>query len=151
MSYKVPILGWSTPPLTHNKMPRNHMALYRIQQDIKSRTVAACHALRAPKGLIRANVILHYCPRTNQARMDEDGLSPTLKPALDGLVAYGMFADDDHRIVHSGHKIEAFQTLTPVHFFGMGGSRPSRLWLTVEDLSPVVSGDRPTNPPDRAA
>lgn len=154
MTYKIPIVGYDTPPLTKNTMPRNPFALAAKQKKIKAATLLACRALRLPKGLTRVEVLLHYCPRTVQARRDEDGLAPTLSPALDALVDYGMFADDDHRIVRSGQRIEPVDPFTPLHWYGMGGRQPARLWLEVEDLSPaspVVSGDRPTPPPDTAA
>lgn len=147
MTYKIPIVGYDTPPLTKNTMPKNIYALRAKQKSIKNHVLLGCRALRLPKGLTKVEVLLHYAPRTNRAQRDEDGLAPTLSPALDALVEYGLIADDDHRIVRSGQRIEAVQPLPPLHFYGMGGSQPARLWLTVEDLSvgPLL-GDRPTGP-----
>lgn len=53
-----------------------------------------------PKGLPRSHVqVLWFAP--DGRRRDADSLGPFLKAALDGLVAYGCWPDDDSRHIHS--------------------------------------------------
>jgi hypothetical protein len=85
-------LTWTTPPLRQNDR-QHHM--------VKAKAFAAAleearWAIRAakPKPMIGADVTLHYRVPDHRIR-DADGLAPTLKAALDALVAEQILPRDD--------------------------------------------------------
>lgn len=75
---------------------------------------------RLPKGLQRAQVDA-YVWKSSRRRYDPHNLMPTLKPVVDGLVDYGLVADDDVE-----HLVGPF-----VHHGGYGSDR---LVLVVRSL-----------------
>ncbi|PRQ10612.1 hypothetical protein C1Y63_10480 [Corynebacterium sp. 13CS0277] len=89
--YRLP-LPWMRPPLTLNQ--RLHWAKKaQLTKGVRGNAYwrAAHHQL--PKGVGYARVQLHYRPR-DRRRRDTDNLVPTLKALADGLVDYGLVADD---------------------------------------------------------
>ena len=115
-------LPYQRPPLSLND--RMHWALrntWHGQLRTDAHNLALHHKL--PKGLARVGVTLHYQPRT-AGRRDEINIQATLKPLIDGLVDYGLVADDDSEHVTSGTVIEAT-------------AAKGRVWLTISDLSGV--------------
>lgn len=77
--------------------------------------------------LERFTVVLHYAPRTNRRR-DVDNLVGSLKPLVDGLVAAGVAADDDH---------SRYTLTSPVIHDATG--EPGRMWAVVVDLGGATS------------
>lgn len=113
-------LPYASPPLSLND--RMHWARANWwKQCIRADAHTLALAERLPLGLTRVEIALHYQPSTKRSR-DEDNMFATLKPAIDGLVQYGLVADDDSAHVTSRCVIE------PV-------AKPARLWLTITDLS----------------
>lgn len=119
-------LPYPKPPLNANQR-LHHMAVYRLRKKIASVTFTLAHHHRLPKGLQRVEIVLHYRPSSRRPR-DVDNLYPTLKPAIDGLKAYGLVPDDNS--LHVG----AHCVIDPVER-GM----PPALYLVITDLSPQAA------------
>jgi crossover junction endodeoxyribonuclease RusA len=111
------VLPYVRPPLTLNGR-LHHMARYRITRQVKADVHRLAVAARLPKSCRRAAVTLVYEP-PDRRRRDTDNLFATIKPAVDGLVAYGLVPDDDSRHV---------ATVCRVGEVVRGG----RLWLLIE-------------------
>lgn len=88
-------LSFSAPPLRDNDRRhwRTKATLTRaLREEARVRAAAA----RLPRGLDAVTVVLHWQPASNRRR-DPLSPAPTLKPLIDGLVDYGLIADDDTR------------------------------------------------------
>lgn len=96
-------LPYQRPPLSLNGR-LHHMARYRITQQIKADAHLLAVAARLPKGCQRIAVTLVYEP-PDRRRRDIDNLFATIKPAVDGLVAYGLVPDDDSRHVTTACRV----------------------------------------------
>lgn len=70
----------------------------QISGALKQASWALARQQKIPR-LASAEIELIYQP-PDKRRRDEDNLTPTAKPLIDGLVAAGVFADDNHRIVN---------------------------------------------------
>ena len=116
--WRIP-LPYPTPPLTLNGR-MHHMARYRHTKQLRGDAKVLALAAHLPKGLVRVEIVLHWQPTTRRPR-DEDNLTPTLKPLIDGLVDYGLVPDDDHEHVTSRCRIE------PI-------ARFPATWLTITQL-----------------
>lgn len=114
-------LPYEKPPLSMNDR-KHHMARARITRQIRSTTAWLAKQAKVPIGLEHATVCLHYRPRDRRVR-DADNLMPVLKAACDGLVDYGLTADDTP---------ELMQKLMPIIHPAEKG-RPGSLWLTIGD------------------
>ncbi len=114
-------LPYQNPPLSMNDR-KHHMARARITRQIRSTTAWLAKQAKVPIGLEHATVCLHYRPRDRRVR-DADNLMPVLKAACDGLVDYGLTADDTP---------ELMQKLMPIIHPAEKG-RPGSLWLTIGD------------------
>ena len=96
-------LPWERPPLTTNRMPRNHGHRARIVRDIQEYVIwRSQNAAKAFKVATPINTPVHVCliwtVPDNRVR-DSSGPDPTLKAAQDGLVKAGVLSDDRHEIV----------------------------------------------------
>lgn len=113
-------LPYPRPPLNLNQRmhwaPRN-----RLTQQIKSDAHTLARYGKLPKGLDRVRIVLHWQP-TTERRRDNDNITPTLKAAIDGLVQYGLVADDDSTHVESATVIEP-------------RAAKAAVWLTIEDAA----------------
>lgn len=114
-------LPYQKPPLSMNDR-KHHMARARITRQIRSTTAWLAKQANVPIGLEHVAVCLHYRPRDRRVR-DADNLMPVLKAACDGLVDYGLTADDTP---------ELMQKLMPIIHPAEKG-RPGSLWLTIGD------------------
>lgn len=112
-------LPWRTPPLTDNERLhwRQRAALVR---DIRTRTAWLARAAKLPRDATHVTVGLHY-QQPNWIRRDAGNLMGTHKPALDGLVDYGLIPDDTGRYVTER---------MPVLHDPVKGE-PGRLWLEI--------------------
>lgn len=117
----VPMVMWTRSgarPLTHND--RHHpLKRARLVKTIRDGTHWAAKNAKLPKGVAHATVQLHYRPGSRSVT-DAPNLTATSKPAIDGLVDYGLVPDDTDRWV-----TEVMPTIHP-------GPGPRRCWLTVE-------------------
>lgn len=114
-------LPYEKPPLSMND--RLHWRKKAaITASIREVTHTLARQAKVPTGRGRVTVCLHYRPRDNRRR-DADNLMPVLKAACDGLVDYGLTADDTP---------ELMQKLMPVIHAAKKG-RPGSLWLTIGD------------------
>lgn len=113
-------LPYSKPPLSLNQR-YDWRKKARINAEVRRDTALLARLLRLPRGLDYCEVALHYTPNTERSR-DEDNLMLTVKPAIDGLRDYGMFADDDHTHVRSRVQIH-------------DKASQARVWLTITDLT----------------
>lgn len=112
-------LPWSRPPLTMNG--REHWRTRaKVVKDMRTAAGKLAQSHRAPRGLVHATVGLHYRPRDNRRR-DADNLVPVLKACADGLVDYGLVADDTPDLMT--------KTMPRIHpaQAGLGG----HLWLEI--------------------
>lgn len=95
-------LPYAAPPLLANKTNRGtsrgaRMGHAKKAQQIKGDVTALAKAARIPaQGAI--HVRLHYRPK-DRRRRDPDGLAPTFKHCLDGLVAAGVVPDDTQQYI----------------------------------------------------
>ncbi len=111
-------LPFQRPPLSENY--RLHWAKRnRIVNDVKDAAHTMAVATRLPKGLERVRIELHWQPHVMRQR-DTDNPTPTLKAAIDGLVRYGLVADDNSAHVTSTVVIEPL------------GPKPA-LWLIIQE------------------
>jgi len=85
-------LPWRRPPLTFNQRT-HHMVQYRLKQQVKQAVVLLARSQQIPH-LSAITAELVWLKGDNR-RADADNIAPTLKPALDGLVAAGVLDDDD--------------------------------------------------------
>jgi hypothetical protein len=92
-------LSYLKPPLSLNGR-EHHMVRWRVGKEISGEVLARCQHAKLPKAIPYVAVTLHYLPASARRR-DEDNLVATLKPCVDGLVAYGLVADDDSEHVTS--------------------------------------------------
>lgn len=95
-------LPYGRPPLSLNRS-LHPKAAHRLKKRIKSDTHWIAKAQRIPR-LEFAEVLLVW-HKMNNCTADADNIAATLKPALDGLVAAGVFVDDDGRTVCTGQRI----------------------------------------------
>ena len=113
-------LPYAAPPLRANDR-RHWGGQARIVAQIRRDTHHMAKFLHLPRGLERITVCLNWQPNTTRRR-DRDGIYPTLKAALDGLVDYGMVADDDASHVWPSCEIHPL-------------AASPRVWLTIGDVS----------------
>jgi Holliday junction resolvase RusA-like endonuclease len=132
-------LPWSKPPLSMNDRP-HHMTRARLTKGMRRDAHMLADDSRLPRGLDRVQVALHYRPR-DRRRRDSDNLMPVLKALCDGLVDYGLVADDTP---------ELMTKLMPVieqPEKGKGGA----MWLEIVWTAPGgVEGGSPTPIPTNA-
>lgn len=113
-------LPWSGPLLRDNDRP--HWAQKaRLTRTLRDAALLLARQAQLPIGLDRVRIELHWQPPMGRRR-DQLSISPTLKPLVDGLVDYGLVADDDTEHVRLECVIE------PV-------AKPARLWLEITDLT----------------
>lgn len=98
----IPMQG-ERPPLTTNRMPRNHGYRARLVREIQEyvgwRGKSAAQAFGWDLPISRPIVVrLIWTVPDNRVR-DSSGPDPTLKAAQDGLVKAGILLDDRHEIV----------------------------------------------------
>lgn len=117
--YIISLEPWGSPPLSLNK--RLHWAREaRLKKDIG--LLVKSRALRGhipPSDHI--DVWLRWQPKTKRRR-DGDNVYPTIKAAVDGLVAAGIVPDD-----HTGHVTHRPLEILPRE----KGQTISRLWLCI--------------------
>lgn len=93
-------LPYATPPLTLNKKMHYHKVA-EWKRQIKGDVMLLARAARMPRNqLHRVLVQLVWTPSVKRPR-DTDNPTLTLKPCIDGLVAYGLVPDDNHDVVES--------------------------------------------------
>jgi hypothetical protein len=86
-------LPFPAPPLRDNG--RYHWAVKaRVTRELREQAHWLAHHYRLPRGLPFAVITLCWQPGVNRRR-DPLSITPTLKPLVDGLVDYGLVADDD--------------------------------------------------------
>lgn len=113
-------LPWVTPPLSMNGR-EHHMVKARKVRQMRLTAYSIALVRHLPVGLDHVTVALVYRPR-DKRRRDADNLVPVLKACCDGLVDYGLTADDtpDQMTKHMP-RIEA-----PVK------GQPGAMWLEIE-------------------
>lgn len=115
-------LPWPAPPLKDNG--REHWAVKaRKTRELRNLACLLARSQRLPRGLERVRVDLHWQPATVRRR-DVWGAVPTLKPLVDGLVDYGLVADDDIEHVLLGCHVDQARR------------GHAACWLTITDLGP---------------
>lgn len=93
------VLPYTRPPLSLNQ--RIHWTKQRITiTQIKSDASWLALQAKLPKAVPFTDIELVYYPPDNRRR-DDHNITPTLKAAVDGLVRYGLVADDDSQHVRS--------------------------------------------------
>lgn len=92
-------LSWTKLPLTQNRR-EHYQAVGRKRRDIKDEIIVRARSNKLPKLLQQGHVELHWRPAVGRQR-DTDNPAPSLKAVIDGLVAYGIFEDDNSEIVSS--------------------------------------------------
>ncbi|HEX5347896.1 MAG TPA: hypothetical protein VFW64_12480 [Pseudonocardiaceae bacterium] len=113
-------LPYLKPPLSMND--RMHWALRATwTRRLRDDAILLARKHRLPKGLSQVGIALHW-QATTRRRRDSDNPAPTLKALVDGLVVYGLVADDDSGHVTSGCVIEAVAS-------------EARLWLRIVELT----------------
>ena len=112
-------LRLTKPPLNLND--RMHWAQRaKITKDIRLRARIAAQVAKLPKGAESVKVRIVYRPR-DKRRRDPSNLMLTQKPALDGLVDYGLIPDDSPEYVE-----EVMPTIAqPIK------GQPGKVWLEV--------------------
>lgn len=110
---------WTKPPMSMND--RTHWrAKAATVARVRNTTHLLAKAARIPTSQARATVTLHYRPRDNRRR-DADNLIPVLKAACDGLVDFGLTADDTPDLMT--------KTMPVIHPAQKGTD--GALWLTI--------------------
>ncbi len=101
-------LPWAKPPLSLN-IELNRYKKAEIKREIKGDVAILARFNKLPKGLPAVDVVLRWHPAVDRRR-DTDNPTPTLKHCIDGLVQYGLVADDSSEYVSShceiGEKVE---------------------------------------------
>lgn len=98
------ILPYGKPPLSGNSRWGHWSQEREVQAGVKKAVWALARHQRIPQ-LTTATVELVWLPGTNR-RYDADNIAPTLKPAIDGLVAAGVLPDDDsNRVLRTGQRV----------------------------------------------
>jgi crossover junction endodeoxyribonuclease RusA len=120
--WEVP-LPYAAPPLSLNDR-YGWQKRARLAAEVKHDTKHMASFVRLPRGIQRVGITLHYQPSVRRRR-DGDNLYATLKPAIDGLVAYGLIEDDDDEHVLS-RDVKIHEPSPGEHV---------RLWLIITDLS----------------
>lgn len=113
-------LPYTRPPLSLND--RSHWANSgRAKAALKADTRVLARSVKLPTAAERAKVTLIYNP-PDKRRRDTDNLFATLKPCLDGLIDYGLTADDDSTHIESACAIGEIR-------------KPGQVWLKIEVTS----------------
>lgn len=113
-------LPWTKTPINAND--RHHWrAKARIVADIRRDTHILAKAARLPKGVPHVSVTLHYAPRTNGRRDADNLVVPFFKSLCDGLVDYGLTADDT-----PAEMTKHMPIIEPKSVTGQG-----QMWLTI--------------------
>lgn len=86
-------LPWRTPPLSLNQRFSHWAVEKRIKDQVKQAVIVLARQQKIPH-LAAITAELVWLKPDNR-RADADNIAPTLKPALDGLVAAGVLDDDD--------------------------------------------------------
>lgn len=110
-------LTYHRPPLSLNGR-QHYQVVARTKKSLSGEAMVRAMRARLPRGCTYADITLVYNPPDVRPR-DEDNLVATLKPLVDGLVKYGLVADDDSTHVHTECRIG------PVR-------RPGEIWLRIE-------------------
>jgi hypothetical protein len=92
----------------------------KITRELRRDAHICAVSRKLPRGLQRVRIVLRWQPAVRRNR-DQFSATCTLKPLVDGLVDYGLVADDDTAHVELGCVIE------PV-------AKPARVWLHITDL-----------------
>ncbi len=93
-------LSYRRPPLTHNRMPRNHAHKAKIVREIQDEIGWRVKPLTPITGPVEIRLV--WTVPDNRVR-DASGPDPTLKAAQDGLVRAGIIPDDRHEIVRRSY------------------------------------------------
>lgn len=118
--WRIP-LPWPAPLLRDND--RMHWAQkHRITAQLRQTATLLARSQQLPKGLERARIGLCWQPKVARRR-DPLSIAPTLKPLVDGLVDYGLVADDD--TAHVELVCDVFDARPGV---------AAALWLSVREL-----------------
>lgn len=83
--------------LTSNQRPHWRAKAVAVA-NLRVLATAGAQKARLPKGLERVRITAHITYPT-ASRPDPNNAHDTTKPLVDGLVDYGLVADDDHRHV----------------------------------------------------
>lgn len=138
----IPVGGsYPSPPLSLNQR-LGWQRTNAIKREFASQVRKSCLVVRPPRGLTRIMVTLHWAPAIRRDR-DDVNPYPTVKAAVDVLVAYGVIDNDTHDKVLHRVRIEDVCKVPPVFLLG-GKPHHTRVWLSIVDLS----DGRPTGPGD---
>lgn len=98
------VFDWRRPPLTMNDRPHWRV---RAKQTRLMRQAASwqARAARLPADLPHVTVALTWVVKDRRRRDGGENLAPTYKALLDGLVDYGLVADDDPTHVTRGPSV----------------------------------------------
>lgn len=113
-------LPWTSPPLNLNQR-HGHWKKARITRQVRETVRILAISQHLPRDLPHVTVGLHYRPRDNRRR-DADNLVATLKACCDGLVDFGIVADDTPDLMA--------KHMPTIHPATKG--QPAAVWLTLE-------------------
>lgn len=102
------VFDWQRPPLTMNDRPhwREKAKQTRLMRQAAS---WQARAARLPADLPHVTVGLTWVVNDRRRRDGGENLAPTFKALLDGLVDYGLVADDDPAHVTRGPSVIAYR------------------------------------------
>lgn len=102
------VFDWTRPPLTMNdrKHWRERAKATRLMRQAAS---WQARAARLPADLPHVTVALTWVVKDRIRRDGGENLAPTFKALLDGLVDYGLVADDDQKHVTRGPSVVAYR------------------------------------------
>lgn len=97
-------LPFRKPPLSLNARYGHWSQPRKLEEEVRKAAWALAKRQRIPAlEVITAELV--WFPGTNR-RYDADNIAPTLKAAIDGLVAAGVLPDDDsNRVLSTGQRI----------------------------------------------
>lgn len=102
------VFDWRRPPLMMND--RAHWTMKAKQTRLMRQAASwQARAARLPADLPHVTVALTWVVNDRRRRDGGENLSPTFKALLDGLVDYGLIADDDPTHVTRGQSLIAYR------------------------------------------
>jgi hypothetical protein len=121
------LLPYRNPPLTANMRFSHWSQERRLQQKLSRDVRLLARSMKIPR-LRAVTAELVFLPGTNRRR-DADNIAPTLKPALDGLVAARVLRDDSADVVLRASQRVVLLRDDPT------GKKHARLYLMITDMS----------------
>lgn len=141
--WTIPLPSYTRPPLSLNQR-LHYQAKARISRQLAADVRNMLTAARAPRGLERIGLYLHWLPMQERAR-DSDNTFATVKVIQDACVGWGVISGDTHRQVSQSTQIH---DAGPAQVFTLadGTNVHARVWFVIKDLSSPsgsLLGDQP--------